>query len=274
MDTAVADRPSATYDRIGAGYRDIRRPDRRLHALIGQALEGARTVVNVGAGTGSYEPEGAGVTAVEPSQVMLDQHPGFATVRSRPCCSRGDSEPSCGWMSALVNQMTAGEAMAMMEVAVGAVLGAVAGSGLTVFTTYLQMRMKRDEGLRETVRGHMDVLWQTLHEGQQQLMAQRIDDTGHRIDFNRAVMQLAGKIGQQGMVTAVPEFRSRLTMIMEILEEVPQIENRSDDELFQIAMDVISHAQWVCAAFLMNDPLPEEMPGLREYHNVFVRGLA
>ncbi|MDQ0775204.1 hypothetical protein QF026_003670 [Streptomyces aurantiacus] len=176
-------------------------------------------------------------------------------------------------MSALVKPDDGGGAMAMMEVAVGAVLGAVAGSGLTVFTTYLQMRMKRDEGLRETVRGHMDVLWQALHEGQQQLIAQRIDGTGHRIDFNRSVMQLAGKIGQQGMVTAVPEFRSRLIVIMEILEEVPQIENRSDDERFQIAMDVISHAQWVCAAFLMNDPVPAEMPGLREYHNAFVRGL-
>lgn len=66
MDTTAADRPSATYDRIGIGYSDIRRPDPRLHALIGQALEGARTVVNVGAGTGSYEPEGVDVTAVDP----------------------------------------------------------------------------------------------------------------------------------------------------------------------------------------------------------------
>ncbi|MER7985286.1 class I SAM-dependent methyltransferase [Streptomyces noursei] len=67
---------TATYDRIGIGYRRVRRPDARLAALIHQALTGARTVVNVGAGTGSYEPTGARVTAVDPSRVMLDQHPG------------------------------------------------------------------------------------------------------------------------------------------------------------------------------------------------------
>ncbi|MBV2356329.1 class I SAM-dependent methyltransferase [Streptomyces sp. J2-1] len=67
---------TALYDRIGAGYRDVRRPDPRLAALIRDALSGARTVVNVGAGAGSYEPEGAEVTAVDPSRVMLEQHPG------------------------------------------------------------------------------------------------------------------------------------------------------------------------------------------------------
>ncbi|MGW1255168.1 class I SAM-dependent methyltransferase [Streptomyces sp. NPDC002513] len=67
---------TATYDRIGIGYRNVRRPDPRLAALIHKALAGARTVVNVGAGTGSYEPADAEVTAVDPSQVMLDQHPG------------------------------------------------------------------------------------------------------------------------------------------------------------------------------------------------------
>ncbi|WP_046508453.1 class I SAM-dependent methyltransferase [Streptomyces odonnellii] len=81
MDTA-ADRPSAIYDRIGMGYSDIRRPDPRLHALISRALGGARTVVNVGAGSGSYEPEEADVIAVDPSQVMLDQHPGAAKVKA------------------------------------------------------------------------------------------------------------------------------------------------------------------------------------------------
>ncbi|MYS22887.1 Ubiquinone/menaquinone biosynthesis C-methylase UbiE [Streptomyces sp. DvalAA-14] len=66
----------ATYDRIGIGYRNVRRADPRLAALIRQALAGARTVVNIGAGTGSYEPADMEVTAVDPSQVMLDQHPG------------------------------------------------------------------------------------------------------------------------------------------------------------------------------------------------------
>lgn len=76
--TTKSPRPAA-YDSIGVGYRAVRRPDPRLHALIGEALAGARTVVNVGAGTGSYEPADAEVTAVDPSQVMLDQHPDTAT---------------------------------------------------------------------------------------------------------------------------------------------------------------------------------------------------
>lgn len=67
---------TATYDRIGIGYQNVRRADRRLADLIHQALAGARTVVNVGAGAGSYEPASMEVTAVDPSQVMLDQHPG------------------------------------------------------------------------------------------------------------------------------------------------------------------------------------------------------
>ncbi|MEV7184041.1 class I SAM-dependent methyltransferase [Kitasatospora sp. NPDC093102] len=70
------------YDRIGVGYRRVRRPDPRLHALIGSALRGVRTVVNVGAGAGSYEPEEAEVTAVDPSEVMLDQHPGRRKVKA------------------------------------------------------------------------------------------------------------------------------------------------------------------------------------------------
>ncbi|MFD7838144.1 class I SAM-dependent methyltransferase [Streptomyces sp. NPDC059761] len=74
--------PAAVYDRIGIGYKNVRRPDPRLAALIRQALGGARTVVNVGAGTGSYEPQDAEVTAVDPSQVMLDQHPGPRKVKA------------------------------------------------------------------------------------------------------------------------------------------------------------------------------------------------
>ncbi|MFJ5680211.1 class I SAM-dependent methyltransferase [Streptomyces sp. NPDC093097] len=58
------------------GYQQVRRPDPRLATLIRKALAGARTVANVGAGTGSYEPAGMEVTAVDPSQIMLDQHPG------------------------------------------------------------------------------------------------------------------------------------------------------------------------------------------------------
>jgi SAM-dependent methyltransferase len=63
------------YDRIGAGYRWRRREDPRLARLIARELQDARTVVNVGAGTGSYEPADRFVVAVEPSSVMLQQRP-------------------------------------------------------------------------------------------------------------------------------------------------------------------------------------------------------
>jgi SAM-dependent methyltransferase len=69
---------TAVYDRIGVGYADLRVPDARITALIGDALGGARTVVNVGAGAGSYEPATT-VAAVEPSAVMIGQRgPGSA----------------------------------------------------------------------------------------------------------------------------------------------------------------------------------------------------
>jgi SAM-dependent methyltransferase len=64
------------YQTIGVRYSSHRRPDPRIAALIEQALGGARTVLNVGAGTGSYEPRGRQVTAVEPSTVMIAQRPG------------------------------------------------------------------------------------------------------------------------------------------------------------------------------------------------------
>jgi SAM-dependent methyltransferase len=65
----------ATYDRIGVGYGEVRRPDPRIAARIEEALGDARSVLNVGAGTGSYEPGGREVTAVEPSAEMIAQRP-------------------------------------------------------------------------------------------------------------------------------------------------------------------------------------------------------
>ena len=72
---------TAVYDWIGLGYADVRRPDPRLAALITTALADARSILNVGAGAGSYEPPDREVVAVEPSQVMLNQHPGIRRVR-------------------------------------------------------------------------------------------------------------------------------------------------------------------------------------------------
>ena len=65
----------ATYDQIGAGYGKVRRTDLRVAAKINEALGDARSVLNVGAGTGSYEPADREVTAVEPSAKMIAQRP-------------------------------------------------------------------------------------------------------------------------------------------------------------------------------------------------------
>jgi SAM-dependent methyltransferase len=61
------------YEQIGGGYADRRRPDPRLARAIAEALGDAATVVNVGAGTGSYEPNAPGTVAVEPAAVMIAQ---------------------------------------------------------------------------------------------------------------------------------------------------------------------------------------------------------
>jgi SAM-dependent methyltransferase len=66
---------SALYDRIGRSYVATRGEDPRIAAAIRSALGDARTVLNVGAGTGSYEPRHRDVTAVEPSAVMRAQRP-------------------------------------------------------------------------------------------------------------------------------------------------------------------------------------------------------
>src|ERR1700687_5972794 len=63
------------YDTIGATYTVTRRTEPRIAAQVWAALGDARTVLNVGAGTGSYEPPGRDVTAVEPSAVMRALRP-------------------------------------------------------------------------------------------------------------------------------------------------------------------------------------------------------
>jgi SAM-dependent methyltransferase len=63
------------YDSIGATYTVTRRTDPQIAAQIWAALGDARTVLNVGAGTGSYEPPDRDVTAAEPSAVMRAQRP-------------------------------------------------------------------------------------------------------------------------------------------------------------------------------------------------------
>jgi SAM-dependent methyltransferase len=67
-----------TYDELGRGYASTRKADPRIEARIDAALGDARTVVNVGAGAGSYEPAHRQVTAVEPSATMIAQRPAGA----------------------------------------------------------------------------------------------------------------------------------------------------------------------------------------------------
>lgn len=69
---------TARYDTIGINYAELRKPDPRIAALVDAALGKARSVINVGAGTGSYEPAGRRVTAVEPSLEMIRKRPAGA----------------------------------------------------------------------------------------------------------------------------------------------------------------------------------------------------
>ena len=63
------------YDRLGVGYATGRRAEPTWQAALDQALGDATTVLNVGAGTGSYEPPDRTVLAVEPSRAMVAQRP-------------------------------------------------------------------------------------------------------------------------------------------------------------------------------------------------------
>lgn len=61
----------AKYDIIGNNYAELRKPDQRIACIIESALGSAQVVLNVGAGTGSYEPTGRCLIAVEPSREMI-----------------------------------------------------------------------------------------------------------------------------------------------------------------------------------------------------------
>lgn len=73
------------YDTIGVNYSDVRKADPRIEALIGKALGPAKTVLNVGAGAGSYEPADRQVTAVEPSMEMIRQRPATLAPAMQGC---------------------------------------------------------------------------------------------------------------------------------------------------------------------------------------------
>lgn len=70
--TVAQGRP--VYDSIGGTYARTRQPDPRIRDAIWAALGDAKSVLNVGAGAGSYEPPRT-LLAVEPSMVMVAQRP-------------------------------------------------------------------------------------------------------------------------------------------------------------------------------------------------------
>ena len=63
------------YDQIGVGYRSRRQPEPQWAARLSEAIGDGRSVLNVGAGTGSYEPDDRFTVAVEPSITMVAQRP-------------------------------------------------------------------------------------------------------------------------------------------------------------------------------------------------------
>jgi SAM-dependent methyltransferase len=70
---------TAKYDIVGINYAELRKPDHRIAGIIERALGSAQTVLNVGAGTGSYEPTNRSLIAVEPSREMIRKRkPGAA----------------------------------------------------------------------------------------------------------------------------------------------------------------------------------------------------
>ncbi|MBT4519818.1 MAG: class I SAM-dependent methyltransferase [Halieaceae bacterium] len=69
----------ATYDRIGSNYQAARLADSRIFEALQTQLCSAQSVLNIGAGTGSYEPPGRNVVALEPSSVMIAQRPESAS---------------------------------------------------------------------------------------------------------------------------------------------------------------------------------------------------
>lgn len=71
IQAATADR----YDHIGQRYAVFRQQDLRIADQVRQAIGDADTLLNVGAGTGNYEPHDLDVVAVEPSTVMIAQRP-------------------------------------------------------------------------------------------------------------------------------------------------------------------------------------------------------
>jgi SAM-dependent methyltransferase len=86
---------SSLYDVIGVGYRRRRIPDPRIRQAIDHALGAEGSVVDVGAGTGSYEPPGRCIAAIEPSMTMIRQRPAAAAPAIRARAARLPLHDAC-----------------------------------------------------------------------------------------------------------------------------------------------------------------------------------
>ena len=63
------------YDQLGINYSALRKPDRHIEEVIWKELGDAKTILDIGAGAGSYKPHDREVTALEPSLTMINQRP-------------------------------------------------------------------------------------------------------------------------------------------------------------------------------------------------------
>ena len=85
----------ADYSSIGTVYRNYRVADSRIATVVHDALGDAQTVLNIGAGTGSYEPTDRHVTAVEPSATMRERRPAHLPAAVDACAERLPFPDSC-----------------------------------------------------------------------------------------------------------------------------------------------------------------------------------
>ncbi len=78
----------ALYDRFGTNYSSKRATDPHIASALHAELSGADSLLNIGAGTGSYEPEGFSVVALEPSAEMISQRAAGACPVVRGCAEQ------------------------------------------------------------------------------------------------------------------------------------------------------------------------------------------
>lgn len=185
--------------------------------------------------------------------------------------------------------------VALTEVMAGALAGAVCGTAATFATTYFQMRMnrkeqqythelaqraKRDDQVQDLAWEGMLAVWKATHEGAQELAAlQREHGAALRPEFYEKAAVLGVRLNAQSMimptnVISSMDYSFQIYDLGRILRYLPdKAGHRPDGELARIAREVISHAQWVCAAYLVDQsPPPEPMPRLAEYQNIVCPG--